>query len=84
LLKNVISANGAVTGDVAQSPTACSRTSRTGDESNLINSGNGVGVDDHLSVMSGSGGNVRQSPRGFKLKITRGRGTEKYVIRGRG
>ena len=80
LLKNVISANGTITSDIAQSPNSLFADIENGRREQPDELWDGVGVDDHLSVMSGSRSNVCQGPRGFKLKITKG--TE-YVIRGR-
>ena len=68
LLKDVISANGAVTGDIAQSPNSLFTDIENGRGEQPDEFWDGVGVNDHLSVVSGSGGNIRQGPRGFKLR----------------
>lgn len=73
LLKDVISANWTVTGDIAQSPNGLFADIENGGREQPDELRDGVGVDDHLGVVSGSGSNIRQGPRGFELKITRER-----------
>jgi hypothetical protein len=71
LLKGGISAKGAVTSDVSQGPNNLITDigNRGSEQPDKLR--DGVGVDDHLGMVGGPGGNVRQGPRGFKLKITR-------------
>ena len=59
LLKDVISANWTVTGDIAQSPNGLFADIENGGREQSDELWDGVGVDNYLSVMSGSGGNVR-------------------------
>ena len=59
LLKNVISANGAVTSDISQSPDSLLTDIENGGREQPDEFWNGIGVDNNLSVVSSSGGNVR-------------------------
>ena len=59
LLENVISANWAVTGDISQSPNGLLADIENGGGEQPDELRDGVGVDDHLGVVSGSGSNIR-------------------------
>ena len=72
LLENVIPTNGAITSDVSQGPNGLFADIENRGREQPDELRDGVGVDDHLGVVSGSGGDVRQSPRGLELKITSG------------
>jgi len=71
LLENVIPANWTVTSDITQSPNSLFTDIENGGREQPDKLWDGVGVDNHLGMVSGSGGNVRQGPRGFKLEMTR-------------
>jgi hypothetical protein len=77
LLENVISANRAVTSDIPQSPNSLFADIENRGREQPYELRDGIGIDDHLGVVSSSGGNICQSPRGFELKIT-----NRCVIRG--
>jgi hypothetical protein len=70
LLENVISTNRAITSDISQRPNSLFADIENRGREQPDELRDGIGVDDHLGVVSGSGGDVRQSPRGFELKIT--------------
>jgi len=59
LLKNVISANWTITGDITQCPNRLFADIEDGGREQPDELWDGVGVDNHLSVVSGSGSNIR-------------------------
>ena len=58
LLKNVISANRAVTRDVSQSPNGLFADIEDRGREQPDELWDGIGIDDHLGVVSGSGSNI--------------------------
>jgi len=68
LLENIVSALWAISCNVAESPDSLLAHIEDGGGEEIDEFGNGLSVDDDLSVFRGARRDVGQSPRGFKLK----------------
>lgn len=70
LLEYVISALGAIAGDIAQRPNCLLTDIEDGRREKVDELGDSVGVDDNLGVLLGAGSDVGQSPCSFELRIS--------------
>ncbi len=67
LTENVVTACRAITSDVAQGPDSLLANIRLGAAQEFDEDGHGAGLNDHLCLGCGAGGNIGQSPSGLEL-----------------